>query len=102
MPALARYYREDTPPPCDWHEILALLFPRPFLNVSGWHDDCFQDASGIPECCDLTAELYARMGLPERFSNFMYSGPHDHFEADIIYGWMARWLKHKIALTGGF
>jgi len=95
MPALAQFYREDTPPPCDWHEILALIAPRPFLNVSGWQDDCFQDASGIPECCDLTAQVYDFLGVPERFQNVMFDGPHDHFETDLIYGWMERWLKAR-------
>jgi dienelactone hydrolase len=93
LPALAPFYREDRPPPCDWHEILALIAPRPFLNVSGWHDDCFQDAAGIPECCALTAQVYALLGAPERFENLMFDGPHDHFEAGRIYGWMERWLR---------
>jgi dienelactone hydrolase len=93
LPALGPYYRNDEPPPCDWHEILALIAPRPFLNVSGWHDDCFQDAAGIPECCDLTAGVYDLLGAADRFQCFMFDGPHDHFETDLIHGWMKRWLQ---------
>jgi pimeloyl-ACP methyl ester carboxylesterase len=93
MPALAQYYREDVPPPCDWHEILALLAPRPFLNVSAWHDDCFQDAAGIPECCDLVAQVYRLLGAPERFAGVMTDTGHGHFEADRIHGWLGQWLR---------
>ena len=93
MPALAQYYLEDKPPPCDFHEIMALMAPRPFLNVSGWHDLCFQDASGIPEACDLTAGVYSLLGVGDRFECHMFDGPHDHFELEKIQGWFDGWLK---------
>ena len=93
LPALGPYYLEDRQPPVDFHEVMALIAPRPFLNVSGWGDDCFQDAAGIPECCAETARVYELLGVPERFENVMFDGPHEHFETERIYGWMERWLK---------
>jgi hypothetical protein len=69
-----------------------MIAPRPFLNVSGSHDACFPEVASIEECCALTSQAWDFLGAPERFRNRIFDGPHDHFETELIYGWMRRWV----------
>jgi dienelactone hydrolase len=93
MPNLARYYLEGVPPPLDWHEILALIAPRPLINCGAWQDVCFQDAAGIPEACQLAARVWEFLGAPEQFQYIMAEADHGHFDADLLHGWLTRWLQ---------
>jgi len=92
MPRLAPYYVNDQPPPLDWHEIIAMIAPRPFLNCGTWQDECFQDAAGIPEACELAARVWEFLGAGEQFRWVMADEGHGHFDADLIHGWLVRWL----------
>ena len=96
MPNLAPYYVNDVPPPLDWHEILAMVAPRPLLNCAAWQDECFQDAAGIPEACELAAQVWELLGAAERFSYIMADVDHGHFDADLIHGWLTRWLRPSV------
>jgi dienelactone hydrolase len=93
-PALARYWEKNIQPPFDFHEVMALIAPRPFLNVSGNRDACWPDVEAIQECCRAAEPAYQFFDVPERFHCHIYEGPHDHFESEAIYGWLDRWLKH--------
>lgn len=92
MPALGRYYREDVPPPCDWHEIISLIAPRAFMTLAGTRDSCFPEWQDIAECGELAAAPWSLLGAPERYQSIIYEGPHELFLIDKIHAWMLRWL----------
>lgn len=63
-------------PSIDFHEIIGLIAPRPFLDLSGLND-------GDPACQQQRAlmmlklsDLYALLGHPENFAFFMHGRGH--------------------------
>jgi dienelactone hydrolase len=82
-------------PPIDVHEIIALIAPRAFLDVSALND-------GIP----LTqrqrvlmlmkiADVYALVGQPQNFALFVHGRGHSvpHESRELIYGFLDAHLK---------
>lgn len=82
-------------PPIDVHEIIALIAPRAFLDVSALND-------GIPltqrqRVLMLTkiAEVYELVGKPENFAFFVHGRGHvvPHESRELIYGFLDAHLK---------
>ncbi|MDY0166394.1 MAG: dienelactone hydrolase family protein [Thermoguttaceae bacterium] len=82
-------------PPIDVHEIMALIAPRAFMDISALND-------GIP----LTqrqrvlmlmkiADVYELLGKPENFSFFVHGRGHSvpHESRELIYGFLDAHLK---------
>jgi dienelactone hydrolase len=82
-------------PDIDMHEIIALIAPRAFMDVSAWND-------GIP----LTqrqralmllkiADVYELVGKPENFSFYIHGRGHSvpHESRELIYGFLEAHLK---------
>jgi pimeloyl-ACP methyl ester carboxylesterase len=98
---MREYLLQGELPPIDVHEIIALIAPRAFLDVSGLND-------GIP----LTqrqrvlmllkiADVYELIGKPENFSFFVHGRGHSvpHESRELIYGFLDAHLKSSDATT---
>jgi len=77
-------------PAIDFHEIIALISPRAFLDVSALND-------GIPGTQQQRALMLMRVmaiyqleGVPENFAFFIHGQGHSigHESRQLIYGWM--------------
>ncbi|MCA9231121.1 MAG: dienelactone hydrolase family protein [Planctomycetales bacterium] len=77
-------------PPIDFHEIMALISPRAFLDVSALND-------GIPGTQRQRAlmllrvmDIYELEGVPENFGFYIHGRGHSvgHESRQLIYGWM--------------
>ncbi len=75
FPRLARYLRSGIVP-FDFHEVLALVAPRPFFNYSASQDPIFPDADTIRIGAAQVREVYAVLGAAGRFEFVMGDGPH--------------------------
>ena len=82
-------------PPIDFHEIIALIAPRAFLDLSGLND-------GIPgtqrqRVLMLTRimDVYELEGVPQNFAFYVHGRGHSvaHESRQLIYGWMDTHLK---------
>jgi dienelactone hydrolase len=82
-------------PPIDVHEIIALIAPRAFLDVSAVND-------GVPltqrqRVLMLTkiADVYELVGQPQNFSFFVHGWGHSvpHESRELIYGFLDAHLK---------
>jgi hypothetical protein len=86
-------------PPIDFHEIIALIAPRPFLDLSGLND-------GVPgtqrqRVLMLTEVMrpYELEGAPENFGFYVHGRGHSvaHESRELMYGWMDTHLKPPAA-----
>lgn len=93
-PLRAGFLRGELPP-IDFHEIMALIAPRPFLDLSGLND-------GIPgvqrqRVLMLTEvmKVYDLEGAPENFGFYVHGRGHSvaHESRELMYGWMDTHLK---------
>ena len=82
-------------PPIDFHEIIALIAPRAFLDLSGLND-------GIPltqrqRVLMLTRvmDVYELENAPENFAFYVHGRGHSvaHESRQLMYGWMDTHLK---------
>lgn len=90
-------------PPIDFHEIIALIAPRAFLDVSGLNDG--DPAVQRHRILMLTSvmRVYDLVGAPQNFAFFIHG--HGHAvppeSRDLIYGWLDAHLKSKTATPKG-
>ena len=82
-------------PPIDFHEIIALIAPRAFLDLSGMND-------GIPETqrqrvlmLMRVMDVYGLEKTPQNFAFYVHGRAHSvaHESRQLIYGWMDTHLK---------
>lgn len=82
-------------PPIDFHEIIALIAPRPFLDVSGLNDG--HPGTQRQRVLMLTEIMsaYELEGAPEHFAFFVHGRGHSvaHESRELMYGWMDTHLK---------
>lgn len=63
--------------PFEWHEIAALVAPRPLLIFSTREDDCFPHYGSIAAGMAEVRRLYAALDHPQDFEFLLGSGGHD-------------------------
>lgn len=86
-------------PPIDFHEIIALIAPRAFLDVSGLNDgDPLTQRQRLLMLAKLM-ELYELTGVPEKISFYVHGQGHsvNHESRELIYGWLDVHLKPEAA-----
>jgi hypothetical protein len=82
-------------PPIDFHEIIALIAPRAYLDVSGLNDG----NGGVQRQRVLmlmkVAEVYELVDKPENFAFFVHGHAHavPHESRELIYGFLDAHLK---------
>ncbi|MEW4527054.1 dienelactone hydrolase family protein [Maioricimonas sp. JC845] len=86
-------------PPIDFHEIIALIAPRAFLDVSGLNDgNPLTQRQRILMNLKIM-DVYELEGTPENFAFFAHGRGHSvaHESRQLIYGWMDTHLKPAAA-----
>ena len=86
-------------PPIDFHEIIALIAPRAFLDVAGLNDgNPLTQRQRILMNLKIM-DVYELEGAPENFAFFAHGRGHSvaHESRQLIYGWMDTHLKPAAA-----
>ena len=82
-------------PPIDFHEIIALIAPRAFLDLSGLNDG--RPGTQRQRVLMLTKimDVYELEGVPQNFAFFVHGRGHSvsHESRQLMYGWMDTHLK---------
>jgi dienelactone hydrolase len=82
-------------PPIDFHEIIALIAPRAFLDLSGLNDGIpATQRQRIPMLMRIM-DVYELEGAPQNFAFYVHGRKHSvaHESRQLIYGWMDAHLK---------
>jgi len=86
-------------PPIDFHEIMALVAPRAFLDLSGLNDgDPLTQRQRILMLLKVM-DVYELEKVPQNFAFFVHGKGHSvaHESRELMYGWMDSNLKPKSA-----
>lgn len=95
IPSLRPVFLAGQPAPVDFHELVALLAPRPFLNLTALNDECFSSTDAVAELAIRVNRVYRLLGKEECFSCYLH-GNHHSFPSEaraLAYAWMDRWLS---------
>jgi dienelactone hydrolase len=82
-------------PPIDVHEIIALIAPRAFLDVSGLNDgDPLTQRQRVLMLMKI-ADVYQLLGVPEEFAFYVHGRGHsiEHESRELIYSFLETRLK---------
>jgi dienelactone hydrolase len=95
IPALREPLRNGAPP-WDFHRLVALIAPRPFLATAATEDRIIPHAASALEAVALAVHpLYAAYLMPDRFKVSVFHGPHAFppAEQERAFIWLDRFLK---------
>lgn len=86
-------------PPIDFHEIMALIAPRAFLDLSGLNDGNPLTQRQRVLMLLKVMDVYELEKAPQNFAFFVHGKGHSvaHESRELIYGWMDTHLKPKSA-----
>ena len=94
IPNLRPVFLAGRPSPLDFHELIALIAPRPFLNLTALNDECFSSTDAVAELTLRVNRVYRLLGREECLSSYLH-GNHHSFPAEaraLAYAWIERWL----------
>ena len=82
-------------PPIDFHEIIALIAPRAFLDLSGLNDGIALTQRQRVLMLAKIMDVYELEGRPENFAFYVHGRGHSvaHESRQLMYGWMDTHLK---------
>jgi len=82
-------------PPIDFHEIIALIAPRAFLDLSGLNDGIALTQRQRVLMLAKIMDVYELEGRPENFAFYVHGRAHSvaHESRQLMYGWMDTHLK---------
>lgn len=82
-------------PPIDFHEIIALIAPRAFMDLSGLNDGHGPTQRQRLLMLMKIMEVYEHVEAPENFAFYVHGRGHSvaHESRQLIYGWMDTHLK---------
>ena len=82
-------------PPIDFHEIMALIAPRAFLDLSALNDGAPLTQRQRVLMLMKVMDVYELLGVPENFAFYVHGRGHSvaHESRALIYGWMDSHLK---------
>ncbi|WP_197994494.1 dienelactone hydrolase family protein [Gimesia maris] len=86
-------------PPIDFHEIMALIAPRAFLDLSGLNDgDPLTQRQRVLMLLKVM-DVYELEKAPQNFAFFVHGKGHSvaHESRELMYGWMDSHLKPSAA-----
>jgi dienelactone hydrolase len=92
MPRM-RPYIERGSVPFDFHEIMALIAPRPYLDMNSVPGDTWWKGGVV--AATKVRQVYRLYGAEDRFANRVFDGPHG-FRSNmrpLAYEWLERWLQ---------
>lgn len=82
-------------PPIDFHEIISLIAPRAYLDVSGMNDGHVPTQRQRVLMLMKVMEVYELEQAPQNFAFYVHGRGHSvaHESRQLIYGWMDTHLK---------
>lgn len=82
-------------PPIDFHEIIALIAPRPFLDLSGLNDGHGPTQRQRLLMLMKIMDVYELEDAPQNFGFYVHGRGHSvaHESRELMYGWMDSHLK---------
>ena len=82
-------------PEIDFHEIIALICPNAFLDVSGLNDGPEHTQRQRLLMLAKLMELWELNGAPQNMSFYVHGQGHaiQHDARELIYGWLDKHLK---------
>ncbi|QDU43988.1 Dienelactone hydrolase family protein [Symmachiella dynata] len=88
-------------PPIDFHEIIALIAPRAFLDVSGLNDGSPPVQRQRVLMNLKIMEVFELEGVPQNFGFYVHGQKHsvEHASRALIYAWMDSHLRPEITTT---
>ena len=88
-------------PPIDFHEIIALIAPRAFVDLSGLNDGMTPTQRQRVIMLMKIMEIYELEGAPQNYSFYVHGRGHSvaHESRELMYGFMDSHLKPKAATT---
>lgn len=94
FPTLRERFLKSQPAPVDFHEIGALVAPRPWLDISGLSDRTFPDGQHLPGMFIRIHEVYQLLRSPEQLAFYTHGGVHGLYEPSfaLAAAWLKRWL----------
>ncbi len=86
-------------PPIDFHEIISLIAPRAFLDLSGLNDGHGPTQKQRLLMLMKVMDVYELEGAPQNFGFYVHGRGHSvaHESRQLIYGWMDTHLKSAAA-----
>ena len=86
-------------PPIDFHEIIALIAPRAFLDLSGLNDGYPLTQRQRVLMLTRVMDVYERQEVPQNFAFYVHGRAHSvaHESRQLMYGWMDTHLKPPAA-----
>ncbi len=82
-------------PPIDFHEIMALIAPRAYMDLSALNDGNSRTQRQRVLMLMKVMDVYELLGVPENFAFFVHGRGHGvaHESRQLIYGWLDSHLK---------
>jgi dienelactone hydrolase len=95
IPALRDYFLADREPLFDLHEVAALIPPRPWLNISSYHDEAYGNQEFLAEVGVRLYQVYKLHGKQNAFAYLMHGNDHSFppYARSLAYAWLDRFLK---------
>ncbi|MHA2253900.1 MAG: alpha/beta hydrolase family protein [Candidatus Kariarchaeaceae archaeon] len=97
IPKLRKHFLEGSPVPFDIDEVAALIAPRPFLNISAYHDFAFGNQEFLAQTGVDLYQVYQLLGKANHFSYFMHGNNHSFpkFARNLAYQWLDTFLQNE-------
>ncbi len=94
FPMLRALFLQGKSAPVDFHEIIAGVAPRAFLDISTLDEPAFDGQDCLPSMFLKIHEVYKLYGCPEKFANYMHNAGHGlfHHSTQLAYAWLETWL----------
>jgi len=96
-PRLGFFVGHEKKIPYDYHEVLALIAPRPILVISPQLDP-YDDRAGVKICCEEAQKAYKLLGVDK---NMRLLEPWDYhrFSEEVQYKAVFDWLQEIFPLA---
>jgi dienelactone hydrolase len=95
FPKLRKYLLAGEELPFDINEVVALIAPRPWLNISAYYDKTLGNQEFLAEVGVQLDQVYRLYGKQNHFAYFMHGNDHSFpkFARTMAYEWLDRFLK---------
>lgn len=95
IPALRAHFLRGEETPFDMNEVAALIAPRPWLNISSYHDVAYGNQEFLAQVGVQLYQVYRLHGRQSAFSYLMHGNGHSfpRFARSLAYSWFDRFLQ---------
>ena len=97
IPQIGYYLPDVAAIPFDWHEIIALIAPRPFLNWATLNDSIFPRTENLRDVFAQLEEVYALYGAADRLAWRL--APGEHRFPDEARRWAYEWMEKQLGVA---